>query len=137
MLTGDVIPSSGDASVCGFSIAKHMKKVQKHIGYCPQFDALDPLLTPREHLEFFTRLHGLDTLVRDKVSFLFHIILSYFIQLFFKITFYSYFKIVPRVQVLFFFSILMLCWKGCSSIFIKIVTLKIYLEETEENFLLQ
>lgn len=27
--------------------------------YCPQFDALDSLLTAREHLYLYARLHGL------------------------------------------------------------------------------
>merc|ERR1719483_315875 len=29
------------------------------MGYCPQFDALDPLLTGREHLEFYARVRGI------------------------------------------------------------------------------
>lgn len=28
------------------------------MGYCPQFDALDELLTGREHLELYARLRG-------------------------------------------------------------------------------
>lgn len=28
------------------------------MGYCPQFDAIDDLLTGREHLEFYARLRG-------------------------------------------------------------------------------
>lgn len=32
--------------------------VQKVLGYCPQFDAIDPLLTGREHLEYYARLRG-------------------------------------------------------------------------------
>lgn len=40
------------------SILSHMVDVQRNLGYCPQFDALFPLLTGREHLEFFARLRG-------------------------------------------------------------------------------
>ena len=36
-----------------------MVQVRKYMGYCPQFDALDPLLTGREHLEFYARIRGI------------------------------------------------------------------------------
>lgn len=36
-----------------------MSAAQRNIGYCPQFDALNPLMTGREHLIFFGRLRGL------------------------------------------------------------------------------
>ena len=29
------------------------------MGYCPQFDALDPLLSGRETLEFYARIRGI------------------------------------------------------------------------------
>lgn len=35
-----------------------MRSVHQNMGYCPQFDALDELLTGREHLEFYARLRG-------------------------------------------------------------------------------
>lgn len=35
-----------------------MVKVRRDIGYCPQFDAFDPLLTGREILRFYARLRG-------------------------------------------------------------------------------
>ena len=35
-------------------------KCRQSLGYCPQFDALDPLLTGREHLRLYARLRGLD-----------------------------------------------------------------------------
>lgn len=35
-----------------------MVKVNQNLGYCPQFDALCPLLTVKEHLVFFSRLRG-------------------------------------------------------------------------------
>ena len=40
------------------SILNQMVAVQQHLGYCPQFDAIFPLLTGREHLKFFARLRG-------------------------------------------------------------------------------
>ena len=42
-----------------FRIKSDMVKVRQFMGYCPQFDALDPLLTGREHLEFYARIRGI------------------------------------------------------------------------------
>lgn len=35
-----------------------MREVHQNLGYCPQFDAIDELLTGQEHLEFYARLRG-------------------------------------------------------------------------------
>uniref|UniRef100_A0A669F0M1 ABC transporter domain-containing protein n=1 Tax=Oreochromis niloticus TaxID=8128 RepID=A0A669F0M1_ORENI len=58
MLTGDIPVSSGEAFLNGYSIRTEMRSVHQNMGYCPQFDALDELLTGREHLEFYARLRG-------------------------------------------------------------------------------
>ncbi|XP_061694281.1 retinal-specific phospholipid-transporting ATPase ABCA4 [Syngnathoides biaculeatus] len=58
MLTGDTDVSSGDASVVGYSILKEILDVHQNMGYCPQFDAIDGLLTGREHLYLYARLRG-------------------------------------------------------------------------------
>lgn len=58
MLTGDISPTGGDAFLNGYSIRTEMQLVQQNMGYCPQFDAIDDLLTGREHLEFYARLRG-------------------------------------------------------------------------------
>nr|XP_055026150.1 phospholipid-transporting ATPase ABCA1 isoform X1 [Misgurnus anguillicaudatus] len=58
MLTGDISPTAGDAFLNGYSIRSEMQLVQQNMGYCPQFDAIDDLLTGREHLEFYARLRG-------------------------------------------------------------------------------
>ncbi|CAG0880411.1 unnamed protein product [Darwinula stevensoni] len=58
MLTGDISVTAGEAFVDGFSITKDLSSVQQRIGYCPQFDALDPLLTAREHLRLYANLRG-------------------------------------------------------------------------------
>ncbi|GAA6076007.1 phospholipid-transporting ATPase ABCA1 isoform X1, partial [Tachysurus ichikawai] len=39
-------------------IRTEMSQVHQNMGYCPQFDAIDDLLTGREHLEFYARLRG-------------------------------------------------------------------------------
>ena len=36
MLTGDIRPSSGTATIAGYDIISDIRKVQQHIGYCPQ-----------------------------------------------------------------------------------------------------
>uniref|UniRef100_A0A3P9ATS2 P-type phospholipid transporter n=1 Tax=Maylandia zebra TaxID=106582 RepID=A0A3P9ATS2_9CICH len=58
MLTGDIPVSSGEAFLNGYSIRTEMRSVHQNMGYCPQFDALDELLTGREHVEFYARLRG-------------------------------------------------------------------------------
>ncbi|XP_061107852.1 phospholipid-transporting ATPase ABCA1-like [Conger conger] len=58
MLTGDIAVSSGEAFLNGYSIRTQMRDVHQNMGYCPQFDAIDDLLTGREHLELYARLRG-------------------------------------------------------------------------------
>uniref|UniRef100_A0A6Q2XU88 ABC transporter domain-containing protein n=1 Tax=Esox lucius TaxID=8010 RepID=A0A6Q2XU88_ESOLU len=58
MLTGDIAVSGGEAFLNGYSIRTEMREVHQNMGYCPQFDALNDLLTGREHLEFYARLRG-------------------------------------------------------------------------------
>jgi len=45
MLTGDTTPTAGDAFICGQSILNNIREVQQNTGYCPQFEALNSLLT--------------------------------------------------------------------------------------------
>ncbi|XP_068396456.1 retinal-specific phospholipid-transporting ATPase ABCA4 isoform X5 [Eschrichtius robustus] len=58
MLTGDSTVTSGDATVAGKSILTNISDVHQSMGYCPQFDAIDDLLTGREHLYLYARLRG-------------------------------------------------------------------------------
>ncbi|XP_044032286.1 retinal-specific phospholipid-transporting ATPase ABCA4a isoform X2 [Siniperca chuatsi] len=58
MLTGDIEVTSGEASVAGHSILTNILDVHQNMGYCPQFDAIDELLTGREHLHLYARLRG-------------------------------------------------------------------------------
>ncbi|KAF6343916.1 ATP binding cassette subfamily A member 4 [Rhinolophus ferrumequinum] len=58
MLTGDTAVTSGDATVAGKSILTNISEVHQSMGYCPQFDAIDDLLTGREHLYLYARLRG-------------------------------------------------------------------------------
>ncbi|KJE91770.1 ATP-binding cassette transporter 1 [Capsaspora owczarzaki ATCC 30864] len=59
MLTGDCNPTIGDAFLDGYSIYREQIDVRQRIGYCPQFDALNELLTARELLFMYARLRGL------------------------------------------------------------------------------
>lgn len=58
MLSGEILPSQGTATLDGLDMLFEQGKVRRMIGYCPQFDALLDLLTVREHLELFGRLKG-------------------------------------------------------------------------------
>ena len=53
MLTGDTEPSAGTAFVNGFNILTNIDQARRSIGYCPQFDALNPLLTGMNPSTFF------------------------------------------------------------------------------------
>ncbi|KAM9137819.1 phospholipid-transporting ATPase ABCA1 isoform 1-T2 [Pangshura tecta] len=58
MLTGDTDVTGGEAYLKGNSILSNIQGVHQNMGYCPQFDAINELLTGREHLEFFALLRG-------------------------------------------------------------------------------
>ncbi|XP_063003331.1 phospholipid-transporting ATPase ABCA7 [Elgaria multicarinata webbii] len=59
MLTGDSEVTSGKAFLKGYSVLSDLQAVHQNMGYCPQFDAINNLLTAREHLAFYCRLRGL------------------------------------------------------------------------------
>ena len=44
-----------------------MNKARQFMGYCPQFDALDELLTGKEVLSYFARIRGMSKSDGDKV----------------------------------------------------------------------
>ncbi|KAM6034462.1 phospholipid-transporting ATPase ABCA1 isoform 3-T5 [Chlamydotis macqueenii] len=58
MLTGDTDVTGGEAFLKGNSILSNIQEAHQNMGYCPQFDAINELLTGREHLEFFALLRG-------------------------------------------------------------------------------
>uniref|UniRef100_A0A452I3M1 P-type phospholipid transporter n=1 Tax=Gopherus agassizii TaxID=38772 RepID=A0A452I3M1_9SAUR len=68
MLTGDTDVTSGDAVVAGNSILTHISNVHQNMGYCPQFDAIDDLLTGREHLHLYARLRGIPAEEIERVA---------------------------------------------------------------------
>ena len=70
MLTGEIPISGGDAFVNGLSVRKNISTIRQMMGYCPQFDSLNNLLTVYEHLMFFAKLRGFNKEQQKQVSFL-------------------------------------------------------------------
>jgi ATP-binding cassette subfamily A (ABC1) protein 3 len=58
MLTAEFPPSSGDATLSGFSVKNEPEKIRRRIGYCPQFDAHFENMTGREHVELYASIKG-------------------------------------------------------------------------------
>ncbi|XP_044072836.1 LOW QUALITY PROTEIN: glucosylceramide transporter ABCA12 [Siniperca chuatsi] len=71
MLTGDVSPTDGTAQIRDWDgqLVDIMECRNKgiNIGYCPQVDALDDLLTGEEHLYFYARIRGISKREIDAV----------------------------------------------------------------------
>ena len=59
MLTAEFPPTSGDATLAGFSVCHEPQKTRRRIGYCPQFDAHFQNLTGREHVELYASIKGI------------------------------------------------------------------------------
>jgi ATP-binding cassette, subfamily A (ABC1), member 3 len=59
MLTAEFPPTSGDATLAGFSISKEPQKTRRRIGYCPQFDAHFAQLSGRNHVELYASIKGI------------------------------------------------------------------------------
>lgn len=59
MLTAEFPPTSGDATLSGFSIVSQPEKIRRKIGYCPQFDAHFANMTGREHVELYAAVKGI------------------------------------------------------------------------------
>ncbi|GMR52577.1 hypothetical protein PMAYCL1PPCAC_22772, partial [Pristionchus mayeri] len=55
MITGMSMPTKGRIEILGKDSKADR---QKHIGFCPQYNAIFPKLTVDEHIEFFGRLKG-------------------------------------------------------------------------------
>lgn len=58
-LTRDIVPSSGQISIAGHNVLTEFDQARKLIGYCPQHDAIFPLMTVEEHLWFYVRIKGI------------------------------------------------------------------------------
>jgi ABC-type multidrug transport system ATPase subunit len=58
MLTCEFPPTSGDATLAGFSVTNEPEKTRRRIGYCPQFDAHFQNMTGREHIQLYAAIKG-------------------------------------------------------------------------------
>mmetsp|Transcript_15159 Transcript_15159/g.25138 ORF Transcript_15159/g.25138 Transcript_15159/m.25138 type:complete len:1684 (-) Transcript_15159:977-6028(-) len=58
MLTAEFPPTSGDATLAGFSVSKEPEKTRRRVGYCPQFDAHFQNMTGREHVQLYASIKG-------------------------------------------------------------------------------
>lgn len=58
MITGDELIDHGTILIDRLQLNTNMRRAQRRMGYCPQFDALIDLLTGEETLYMFARLRG-------------------------------------------------------------------------------
>lgn len=58
MLTTLLRQTKGEASICGYDVAKEGERVREKISYVPQDLAVDRKLTGRENVMFFAKLYG-------------------------------------------------------------------------------
>jgi ABC-type multidrug transport system ATPase subunit len=58
MLTAEFPPSTGDATLAGFSVSREPEKTRRRVGYCPQFDAHFQNMTGREHVQLYAAIKG-------------------------------------------------------------------------------
>ena len=67
MLTGQIKPSSGKTIINRMSISELLCSNSQFLGYCPQADALDDVLSPRQHLTIYSELRGVPTMHISRV----------------------------------------------------------------------
>ncbi len=59
MLVGALTPDSGEASICGYSVARKAEQARAYIGYLSQRFSLYEDLTVLENIRFFAEVRGL------------------------------------------------------------------------------
>ncbi|MBN1857114.1 MAG: ABC transporter ATP-binding protein [Dehalococcoidia bacterium] len=59
-VTGELMPTSGEITVCGVNCLRHPREARRFLGIVPQEAALFGHLTVEQHLSYFGRLRGLD-----------------------------------------------------------------------------
>ncbi|XP_031329080.1 ATP-binding cassette sub-family A member 3-like isoform X1 [Photinus pyralis] len=77
MLTGDQPFLDGEARIHSIDdgdvyISKDSKRYLEKVGYCPQFDALNEVLTGREMLRLFAELRGIQEGVEEEINMWLH-----------------------------------------------------------------
>ena len=53
MITGLILPTSGDVKFKNYSLSKNLNEIRKILGVCPQHNILYPELTAIEHLYLY------------------------------------------------------------------------------------
>ena len=66
-LTRDITATSGDITIAGHNVMTEFGEARKLIGYCPQHDAVFPLMTVEEHLVFYSNIKGIPMDKRESV----------------------------------------------------------------------
>lgn len=67
MLSGLLLPTSGEARVNGFDVYRESEKIKQHIGYMSQKFSLYDDLTPSENIRFYGGIYGLpDREIRER-----------------------------------------------------------------------
>jgi ABC-2 type transport system ATP-binding protein len=59
MLTGCLLPNSGEVDICGISLLHHPTQAKAHIGYLPETPPLYRELSVNDYLTFAARLRGM------------------------------------------------------------------------------
>ncbi|KAI3386104.1 hypothetical protein SNEBB_011309 [Seison nebaliae] len=57
MISGELKPDNGNIMVNGHHLENDRNSAYSHIGYCPQFDALDNFLSVEEECNFYSNIH--------------------------------------------------------------------------------
>ena len=66
-LTRDIVPTQGHITIAGYNVLNEFDQARKLIGYCPQHDAIFPLMTVEEHLWFYAKIKGVPANLRTSV----------------------------------------------------------------------
>lgn len=66
-LTRDTVPTGGEVQIAGYNILENFDEARKLIGYCPQHDAVFPLMTVEEHLWFYANIKGIPQNRREEL----------------------------------------------------------------------
>ena len=66
-LTREVLPTTGKITIQGFDVQSQFADARKLIGYCPQYDAIFPVLTVEETLKFYALIKGIRTHLIEEV----------------------------------------------------------------------
>lgn len=75
LIRGDIAPStrSGNIHIAGISLFSQPVQARNNLGICPQFDAVEPNLTVKEHLMFYAKARGVPTPLENTLTIAGHL----------------------------------------------------------------